>query len=61
MTSTRGAALFALGMLLTFGAVGGIENSLTDRELLMTVAAAVVGLVMMWFGVEIIKVDSSND
>ncbi len=36
--------MFVTGLLLTLGGVGGIENSITDSELLSAVAVAVVGL-----------------
>jgi hypothetical protein len=61
MDRIRASALFILGLIMTFGAVGGIENSLTDRELLITTGVALVGCVIMWFGVQIMKVDGSAD
>jgi hypothetical protein len=40
-----------LGLLITFGAVGGIEMAPTDLELLQCSALAVVGLAIMAIGV----------
>lgn len=40
-----------LGLLITFGAVGGIELAPTNLELLQSSALAVVGLALMAIGV----------
>ncbi len=40
-----------LGLLITFGAVGGVEMASTDLELLQASALAVVGLALMAIGV----------
>jgi hypothetical protein len=40
-----------LGLLITFGAVGGIEMAPTDLELLQSSALALVGLALMAIGV----------
>jgi len=42
--------MFFFGLLLTFGAVGGVENSITDTELLSAVAVAAMGLALMYVG-----------
>lgn len=47
----KGSIRFLGGLLIVFGAVGGIENSLTETELLTSTALALVGLVSMGFGV----------
>jgi len=39
-----------LGLFLVFGAVGGMDNG-TDAELPYQIALAVVGLLIMYFGV----------
>jgi hypothetical protein len=39
-----------LGFLLVFGAVGGMDNG-TDSQLPYLIALAVVGLLMMHFGI----------
>ena len=40
-----------LGLLITFGAVGGIELAPTNLELLQSSALALVGLALMAVGV----------
>ena len=40
-----------LGLLITFGAVGGIDLAPTDLELLKASALAVVGLAIMAIGI----------
>lgn len=54
----KGSIRFLGGLLVVFGAVGGIENSLTDTELLTSTALALVGLIVMAFGV--IAMEKSN-
>ena len=46
---------FALGLLTTFGAVGGIENSVDNVQLIQCCMIAVVGTVIMWAGTDMIK------
>lgn len=45
----------AMGLLLTMMGVGGVENSLTDTELLQSVAVSVLGLGFMWVAVLAIR------
>ena len=40
---------FIVGLLLVFGAVGGMDNG-TDAELPFQLLLAVIGLVLMYFG-----------
>lgn len=47
--------LLMVGLLLTALGVGGIDDSVTDADLWLSTAASVIGLVMMWAGVVIIK------
>jgi glycerol uptake facilitator-like aquaporin len=47
MSKNTAMVLFSIGFLLTFGAVGGIEN---DGPLAEGLALAVVGLLIMWVG-----------
>jgi hypothetical protein len=51
MTTKAAMFVFITGLLLTFGAVGGVENSVTDSELLSALAVSVVGLLAMYCGV----------
>lgn len=45
---------FIFGFLLVFGAVGGMDNA-TDAQLLPLLAAAALGLVSMYYGVQKVK------
>ncbi len=49
------SVLLTVGLLLTALGVGGIDDSVTDADLWLSTAASVIGLVMMWAGVVIIK------
>lgn len=40
--------LIITGLLLTMLGVGGVENSLTDGELIQSVLVSAVGLALMW-------------
>ncbi len=50
MSKKSAAFVFVTGLLVTFGAVGGVENSVTDSELLSSVIVAAVGLAVMYVG-----------
>lgn len=45
-----GTIRFFAGLLIAFGAVGGIEQSMTDADLAKAVIAAAVGLVILASG-----------
>jgi hypothetical protein len=47
--------VFITGLLVTFGAVGGVENSVTNSELLTAVIVAAVGLAVMYAGTLMIR------
>ena len=42
--------VFVVGLLMTFGAVGGIEISATNTELVSSMIIAIVGLLTMYAG-----------
>jgi hypothetical protein len=42
--------LVVVGLILTMLGVGGVENSITDGELLGSVLASLVGTLIMWAG-----------
>jgi hypothetical protein len=50
MKTNTAFGMFILGLVLTMFGVGGVENSLTDLQLLSSVAVAAVGLLIMWVG-----------
>lgn len=47
--------LFTVGFLMTFGGVGGIENSMSNMELVLGTLVSGVGLLIMWIGTEMMK------
>lgn len=50
----KGSIRFFVGFLLTFGAVGGMENG-TDAQLPLQLAIAVVGMISMYSGARALK------
>jgi hypothetical protein len=42
--------VFIVGLLMTFGAVGGIEVSETNTDLMSSMVIAIVGLLTMYAG-----------
>lgn len=50
MKSSTAMFVFITGLLVTFGAVGGIEQSVTDTDLLSSMVIAIVGLAVMYCG-----------
>ena len=55
MTSKASMFVFITGLLVTFGAVGGIEQSVTDSDMLSSMVIAIVGLLTMYCGMLGIK------
>ena len=51
----KAMVLFTVGFLMTFGGVGGIENSMTNMELVVGTLVSGVGLLVMWVGTELMK------
>ncbi len=50
MSSKQAMYVFIVGLLITFGAVGGIEQSVTNTELMSSMCIAIVGLLTMYAG-----------
>ena len=50
MTNNQSMWVFITGLLVTFGAVGGIEQSLDNTALLGSLFIACVGLAIMYVG-----------
>ena len=49
--TTKGAMfVFIAGLLLTLGAVGGVENSVDNEQLTGSLLLAVIGLLAMYAG-----------
>lgn len=46
---------FILGLLITFGAVGGVETSVDNLQLIQCGIIALVGLALMMVGTSVIK------
>ena len=50
MTTKAAMFVFITGLLMTFGAVGGIEVSETDTDMMSSMVIAIVGLLVMYAG-----------
>jgi len=50
MTSKQSMFVFIVGLLITFGAVGGVEQSVTNTDLMSSMVIAIVGLLGMYCG-----------
>ena len=50
MSERSAMFLVFTGLILTAFGVGGVENSITDTELLSSVAVSLVGTLIMWAG-----------
>jgi hypothetical protein len=50
MTSKQAMFVFITGLLVTFGAVGGIEQSITNEDMMSAMVIAIVGLLVMYAG-----------
>ena len=50
MTANQAMFVFTVGFLMTFGGVGGIENSTDNAALFTGVIVSGVGLLVMWVG-----------
>jgi hypothetical protein len=61
MTTKTAFALFILGLILTAFGVGGVENSVTDTELLSAVAVSALGLAIMYAGTIAMRVSDYYD
>jgi hypothetical protein len=49
--TTKGAMfVFIVGLLMTMGAVGGIEQSVTNEDMMSSMVIAIVGLLTMYCG-----------
>jgi len=55
VTEKQGMFVFVVGLILTMFAVGGVENSITNTELLTSVLVAATGLGCMFCGTVMIK------
>jgi len=50
MKSSTATFVFITGLLVTFGAVGGIEVSVTNEDMMSSMLVAIVGLLTMYCG-----------
>jgi hypothetical protein len=53
--------LMIVGLIITFGGVGGIEVSGNDRELLGSMIVSILGLATMYCGLLALKVLDSRE
>jgi hypothetical protein len=60
MTNTDRRVFFfiIMGLMLTLMGVGGVENSMTNVELLQSLAVSGLGLLLMWVATLMIKQDT---
>ena len=61
MTSSTAMCLFVFGLILTMFGVGGVENSITNPELLTALAVSVLGLALMYAGTLALKTSDYYD
>ena len=61
MTTHTTFALFIFGLILTMFGVGGVENSITNPELLTAVAVSALGLGLMYCGTLAMRVSDYYD
>ena len=50
MTNRQAMFVFVVGLLMTFGAVGGIEQSVENTDLMSSMLVAILGLLTMYCG-----------
>jgi len=50
MTTKAAMFVFITGLIMTFGAVGGIEMSVTNTDMMSSMGIAIVGLLVMYAG-----------
>jgi hypothetical protein len=55
MTSKQAMFVFIVGLIITFGAVGGIEVSVSNTDLMSSMVIAILGLLTMYCGMLGIK------
>jgi hypothetical protein len=55
MTSKQAMFVFIVGLIITFGAVGGIEQSVSNTDLMSSMVFAILGLLTMYCGMLGIK------
>jgi hypothetical protein len=60
MTSRTAGILGILGFLLTAFGVGGVENSITDGELMGSVLVSITGLAIMYCAVTALKINDNS-
>jgi hypothetical protein len=61
MKTSTATILAMLGLLITFGGVGGIENSQDSETMLTASVVSIVGLMMMYCGVIALRVSEYYD
>jgi len=50
MTTKSAMFVFIVGLIMTFGAVGGIEVSETNTDMMSSMVIAIIGLLAMYAG-----------
>jgi hypothetical protein len=50
MTTKAAMFVFITGLIMTFGAVGGIEMSVSNEDMMSSMVIAIIGLLTMYAG-----------
>jgi len=58
MTERTAMILIVTGLIFTLFGVGGVEHSITDTELVTSLAVSIIGMLIMYSGTLAIKVAS---
>lgn len=61
MKSSTANALMIFGLILTMFGMGGVENSLTNADMITATIVSIVGLMIMWVGTMAIRVGDYYD
>jgi len=61
MTTNRAMIITMLGLLITMGGVGGIEQSVTNEALVGSLLVSVVGIMTMYCGTIALRVADYYD
>lgn len=61
MKTSTATFMIIFGLILTMFGVGGVENSLTDLDMISSTVVSIVGLMTMWVGTQATKVSRYYD
>ena len=61
MKSSTANALIIFGLILTMFGVGGVENSISNADMITSTLVSIVGLSIMWVGTMAVRVGDYYD